>query len=25
VAREFARHLSTLRRQGAAVKRRKPG
>ena len=25
VAREFARHLSTLRRQGAVVKRRKPG
>ena len=25
VAREFARHLSTLRRQGAAVKRRTPG
>ena len=25
VAREFARHLSTLRRQGAAGKRRKPG
>jgi UTP--glucose-1-phosphate uridylyltransferase len=25
VAREFARHLSTLRRQDAAVKRRKPG
>jgi UTP--glucose-1-phosphate uridylyltransferase len=25
VAREFARHLATLRRQGAAVKRRKPG
>jgi UTP--glucose-1-phosphate uridylyltransferase len=25
VAREFARHLCTLRRQGAAVKRRKPG